>query len=90
MEPLATDCPRVKQAGTATITCVAFDPDEDELTYTWTAERGSISGEGDVVTWVGPSEYGTFTITATVTDGRGGEATNEIPIIVCSCGSACS
>lgn len=89
MESLTTDCPRVKKAGTATITCEASDPDGDELTYTWSAERGNISGEGSIVTWVAPNEYGTFTITVTVTDGRGGEASDEIAIIVCACGSAC-
>lgn len=89
MEPLTTDCPRVKKAGTGTITCEASDPDGDELTYTWSAERGNITGEGATVSWVAPNEYGTFAITVTVTDGRGGEATNDIEIIVCSCGSAC-
>lgn len=89
IESLTTDCPRVKQAGTATITCEVTDPDGDELTYEWSVERGNFSGEGAVVSWVGPSEYGTFTITVIVTDGRGGEATDEISIIVCGCGSAC-
>jgi hypothetical protein len=79
----------VKQAGTGTLFCDATDPDEDELTYSWSAERGNISGEGGEVTWVAPSEYGTFIITLTVTDGRGGEATDTISIIVCTCGSAC-
>ena len=89
MEPLTTDCPRVRKAGTATITCEASDPDGDELTYEWSAERGNISGEGATVSWVGPNEYGTFYITVTVTDGRGGEVSGEIDIIVCACGSAC-
>ena len=89
IESLATDCPRVKKAGTATLTCDASDPDEDELTYTWSVERGNISGEGNEVDWVAPNEFGTFAITVTVTDGRGGEASNERSIIVCSCGTAC-
>jgi chitinase len=89
IESLTTDCPRVKQSHSAILTCVASDPDEDELTYTWSAERGSIDGEGAEVTWVGPNEFGTFVITLTVSDGRGGEASSEISIIVCSCGSAC-
>jgi len=89
MESLTTNCPRVKMGGTATITCEAVDPDGDELTYTWSAERGNVSGEGAIVSWVGPNEYGTFSVTVTVTDDRGGEATDEINIMVCSCGSAC-
>ena len=89
IESLTTDCPRVRKAGTATLTCEATDPDGDELSYEWSSERGSFSGEGAVVSWVGPSEYLTCVITVTVSDGRGGEATNSINIIVCACGSAC-
>jgi hypothetical protein len=98
IENLTTDCPRVKPGGTATIECIASDPDGDELTYTWTADRGNINWEGNIATWVAPSDYGNYTITVTVTDGRGGEATSswitnsqhEGLIIVCGCGSACS
>jgi hypothetical protein len=96
IESLTTDCPRVKPGGHGTITCVASDPDGDELTYTWTAERGAISGEGPEVVWTAPSEYGYYAITVTVSDGRGGEvSSSEVTnltdgkISVCSCGSAC-
>ncbi|MBA7576423.1 hypothetical protein ES708_18264 [subsurface metagenome] len=71
------------------MTCEASDPDGDELTYTWSAERGNISGEGKEVDWVAPNEFGTFAITVTVTDGRGGEASDERSIRVCTCGDAC-
>lgn len=96
IESLTTDCPRVRPGHSGTITCVASDPDGDELTYTWTAERGTISREGPEVTWTAPSEYGNFLITVTVSDGRGGEVTSsqvttreDGRIIVCGCGSAC-
>ena len=97
IEDLTTDCPRVLLVGTATITCTAFDADGDELTYTWSAERGNISGEGSTATWVAPNDYGDYAITVTVTDGRGGEATSswitnsqkDGMIIVCACGNAC-
>lgn len=89
IESLTTDCPRVKQSHSAILTCVASDPNGDELTYEWSAERGFIDGEGAEVSWVGPNEFGTFVITLTVSDGRSGEASSEISIIVCSCGSAC-
>jgi len=98
IEDLTTNCPRVKPVGTATIECVASDPDGDELSYSWSADRGGISGEGSTATWVAPDNTGNYTITVTVTDGRGGEATSswvtnsqkEGKIIVCTCGSACS
>ncbi|MGD9118366.1 MAG: PKD domain-containing protein [Dehalococcoidia bacterium] len=96
IESLSTDCPRVKPGGHGTITCVASDPDGDELTYTWTAERGSFEGEGAEVIWWAPGDYGYYAITVTVSDGRGGEVSSsevtnltEGKISVCSCGSAC-
>jgi hypothetical protein len=96
IESLTTDCPKVRPAATATITCVASDPDGDELTYTWTTERGTISGEGAIVTWTAPGEYGNYLVTVTVSDGRGGEVTSsevaprsDGKISVCSCGDAC-
>jgi hypothetical protein len=96
IESLTTDCPRVRPGHSGTITCLASDPDGDELTYTWEAERGYIDGEGPEVTWTAPSEYGNYSITVTVSDGRGGEATSsqvtareDGKIIVCACGSAC-
>jgi hypothetical protein len=94
IESLTTDCPRVKPAGHGTIFCEAYDPDGDPLTYSWTVERGAISGEGPEVIWTAPSETGSYYIIVTVSDGRGGEATSDelVPngyIIVCTCGSAC-
>lgn len=87
---LTTNCPRVKpNSSGAVIECDASDPDEDELTYTWSADRGNVSGEGNTANWIAPGDYGEYFITVTVTDGRGGEASDEIKIIVCSCHSAC-
>jgi len=86
---LTTDCPRVRPGHTATITCDASDPEGDELSYIWLVNAGDLTGEGDTVTWVAPSDYGTYTITVTVTNDRGGQASQSIDIIVCSCGSAC-
>jgi len=83
IDSLTTERETVVKAGTSTIECVASDPDGDELSYTWSAERGNISGEGAIVTWVAPNTYGTYTITVTVTDGRGGEASESIRIEVC-------
>ena len=68
--------------------CIASDPDGDELSYIWSKDEGNISGEGDTVTWVAPNAYGIYTITVTVTDGRGGEASESVSIEVCSCPGA--
>jgi len=55
-------------------TCIAIDPDGDEMTYTWTADNGTISGDGATVTWISPATMGKYTVTVEVSDGKGGEA----------------
>ncbi len=69
---------------TSNITCVASDPDDDTLTYSWTATGGTISGVGSTVTWIAPSVAGTFTISVTVDDGEGGTDTGtvSVPVVV--------
>jgi hypothetical protein len=51
----------------------ATDPDNDTLTYMWTASGGSIDGTGRQVRW-NPTGVGvgSFSVTARVDDGRGG------------------
>jgi hypothetical protein len=76
---------KVKKAMTSTIECLASDPEGDKLSYTWSASGGNISGEGSVVAWVAPNTFGTYTITVSVIDGRGGETTKSIDIVVTCC-----
>jgi DNA-binding transcriptional regulator of glucitol operon len=85
IDSLTAERQKVRKAMTSTIECTASDPDGDELSYTWSTSGGSISGEGSVVTWVAPNTFGTYTITVTVTDGRGGQATQSIEIVVTCC-----
>jgi len=54
--------------------CAASDPDGNPLTYTWTAEKGIIKGEGQRVSWVPPGEVGEYEIKVEVTNDKGGEA----------------
>ena len=58
----------------STLFCVASDPDGNPLTYTWTAEKGIIKGEGQKVSWVPPEEVGEYEIMVKVTNDKGGEA----------------
>jgi len=81
---------KVRKAVSTTIECVASDPDGDELSYIWSTDGGNISGEGFIVTWVAPNAYGDYTVTVTVTDDKGGEASKSITIQVCSCPDAAS
>src|SRR5277367_4343530 len=51
----------------------ASDPDNDPLTYTWSATGGSVDGTGSQVRWgSGGVATGSYTVTARVSDGRGG------------------
>ena len=88
IESLTAEPQELGRAATSAIECTAQDPDGDELSYTWSASSGNITGEGPAVTWVAPNAYDTYTITVTVTDGRGGVATQSIDIeVTCGCGS---
>lgn len=79
---LIADAEWIPPSGNCMVRCMASDPDGDELSYTWSASGGNISGEGVIVTWVAPVEVGTYTITVKVTDGRGGESTAQVTIDV--------
>ena len=62
--------------------CTASDLDGDELSYNWSASGGGINGEGATVNWTAPDSVGSFNVTVTVTDGRGGEVMSQVTIIV--------
>ena len=69
---------------TATITCIASDPDGDTLNYTWIKTGGTFVGStsGSSVTWTAPSTTGTYTILCAVSDGEGGEDNESVNIVV--------
>jgi outer membrane protein OmpA-like peptidoglycan-associated protein len=74
----------------------ATDPDNDSLTYTWTATGGTVDGAGPQVRWNSTGlATGSYTLTARVDDGRGGIAScsadarveprpNRPPTVSCS------
>jgi hypothetical protein len=64
------------------IVCIASDHDGDALSYNWSTGGGSISGAGAAVNWTAPGSPGSYNITVTVTDGRGGESTKQRTIEV--------
>ena len=74
----------VGSGGRSTITCVASDPDGDSLSYTWSAMGSSVPGLGNQVTWTAPSAPGSYTITLTVADGKGGVVTRTCVVVVSS------
>lgn len=57
------------------VTVSASDPDDDVLSYEWSTTRGSISGSGSSVTLnTSYCSICTATVSVTVRDGRGGNA----------------
>jgi len=51
----------------------ASDPDNDPLTFSWTATGGTIDGTGSQVRWsTNGLALGSYTVTVGVSDGRGG------------------
>ena len=75
----------MKRSTATPVECSASDPDGDELSYVWSAPGGTITGEGAAVSWAAPEKSGTYTITVTVADGRGGQAAETIDIKAACC-----
>ena len=82
IESLTAEPPVVTQGKSATVKCVASDPDGDKLSYQWVATKGNISGQGSTVTWIAPDTCGSYVITVTVMDSGGKEVTEELTIRV--------
>ena len=64
----------VHLGGTVTLSVVATDADDDDLTYLWQVSKGQLSDPTSNVTlWTAPDDFsGIFQITLTVSDGNGG------------------
>jgi hypothetical protein len=73
---------KVIALGGCQITCNATDPNGDELSYGWSSSGGGITGEGATVTWTSPVSAGSYNVTVTVSDDRGGEVTDYVTITV--------
>ncbi|MGC2741969.1 MAG: OmpA family protein, partial [Candidatus Angelobacter sp.] len=66
-----------------TLNAQASDPDNDTLTYKYTATGGTVEGTGAEARWNSTGvQPGKYTITATVDDGRGGTATSSTDVTV--------
>lgn len=72
---------RVAPSSSAQIVCTVSSRG-DGLSYDWSASAGEFQGTGATVTWTAPAAEDTYTISVTVTDERGGQATGSVDIEV--------
>ena len=82
---LDADPPSVAPGEITTLTCVASDPDGDTLTYSWRYSgpcEATILGTNSTVDWTAAGALGTYTVTVTVDDGRGGTAEGSCSVTV--------
>jgi len=75
IDSLTADKQEVATSADVTLVAVTGDPDGDLLTYQWSADSGTFTGEGKSVIWTAPAISDNYTIKLTVSDGKGGTAT---------------
>jgi hypothetical protein len=68
--------------GSIQVTCEATDPDDDQLSYEWSATGGNISGTSAAVNWTAPQKVGVYNVTVVVKDGHASEAVMFLPLSV--------
>jgi hypothetical protein len=69
-------------SGNTEIQCIAQDADGDQLDFKWACTGGKFTGAGAIVIWQAPPNYGTYTITVTVEDRKGGSMQASLPVTV--------
>jgi len=83
--PLATatvSAASVQAGAQVTAACAATDPDNDTLSYVWTAPSGSFgAANASATTWTAGSA-GTVTLSCAVSDGKGGTTTATVQVTV--------
>jgi len=74
----------VYPTGTTELQCIVSDPEGDTMEFKWSADHGSFTGSGPVVTWKAPNEYGDSHIMVIVDDstGNSSRATITIKVVV--------
>jgi hypothetical protein len=68
--------------GAVVIESKVTNPGNAILNYKWSATGGGFGGSGANNTWQAPSQVGTYEITLTVEDGKGGTAQSKTSVMV--------
>ncbi len=81
---IEADTPVIYPLGYSGIKCVASDPKGGALKYTWSSTDGKFSGEGAVVRWDAPADYGDYHLMVRVQDSSGNstQATVTVSVVV--------
>ena len=86
---LRCDPSSVSAGRSVTVSADATDPDRDALSYAWTAPSGVLAAaSARQTTWTAPAQEGPVPVAITVSDGKGGIATDAIIIHVTKPGAA--
>lgn len=72
----------VRPGAAVSISCPAADADGDEVTYEWRAAFGEIRGEGDTITWIAPTNLGSYVVNVVARDPFGAESRRDVLISV--------
>ena len=68
--------------GGSDIRCVASDPEGDAMQFVWSSTGGTLTGEGPIVTWESPNDYGDYHIMLVAKDSNGGSSEAVLTISV--------
>lgn len=63
--------------GIVTVAVTANDSDGDALTYAYIVSGGAVQGNGANAIWTAPGQAGSYSVSVTVTDGKGGTASSN-------------
>ena len=75
----------VTEGSEVTLTAIAEDTDNDELTYTWTQMAGDtveFTADGDSISFTAPAGAGSYDFSVTANDGRGDSAAATATVTV--------
>jgi len=73
----------VASGGSIELRAKAADPEGNNLSYSWSSTGGTVSGSGETATFNAAGvKAGSYAVTATVDDGRGGKASCSMTVNV--------